>query len=356
MIEWAEAAGNWALEKLGNAIVDLGKSVDYVLNYLATDFIPGIEKMVKGVLDAGYAVTELIAWMANRTVLIVEEVIKGAFAAGVTLAILITETVKHPEKAYQNLLQALDNLGKTLKDVFQVVIIETASQFLDETVKALVKIGRAVLDIIYAVLEVAGGALGTVINILFQMLVGYRPLTEAEKAEARKVFADTINLEEVSISKDDPQNDIIFGIQDFFNQLADGNFSHLTDERDSRAFVTGNLINFDTDEAFGNDQLIHELTHVWQNQHVGPIYLAHAVESQWLEEGYNYGYTNGHNGSGGEAELQNAGGDLSAFNPEQQGQIAMHYYVRRYMDSLNYDDWQPYIDSFQAGMPERNVA
>jgi hypothetical protein len=356
LIEWAEAAGSWALEKIGKAIVDVKKSVDYVLNYLEKDFIPGLEKVVKGILDAGYAVAELVVWMAKKSATIVAEIVKGAFAAGVTLATLIAETIKHPENAYQNLLNAYASLGKTLKDLFQVVIIDTANQFLDETIKALVKIGKAAMEILMGVLEIAGGAIGAAIDILFQLLVGYRPLSETEKIEARKVFGNSINLEEVSISEDDAQNDIIFGVQDFFNQLFAGNFSHLTDNIDSRAFVTGNLINFDKDDPFGFDKLIHELTHVWQNQHVGPVYLAHAVESQMLGAGYNYGYTNVKNGDGGETELQASGGNLGNFNPEQQGQIAMHYYVRRYQDNLPYTDWEPYIVSLKAGMPERNVA
>ena len=120
--------------------------------------------------------------------------------------------------------------------------------------------------------------------------------------------------------------------------------------------MTGNLINFDTDNPFEVYKLIHELTHVWQNQHVGPVYLAHAVASQWFGEGYDYGYTDGYNGDGGDDDLDAKGGDLSQFNPEQQGQIAMHFYVRKYLASLDYASWQPYIDAFQAGMPERNAA
>ncbi len=188
-------------------------------------------------------------------------------------------------------MQAADDIGQTLTDVFNAAIIETAEQFLDEVVEALVEIGKAALDILVAVLEIAGGAIGTIIAILFELLPSRRALNADERADAVAVFGNTIDLDAVHISVESVENDIIFGVQDFFNQLFQGNFAGLTDERDSRAFVTGNLINFDTDDGtFDRPTLIHELTHVWQNQHVGPIYLAHAVAGG-IVEGYNYGYT-----------------------------------------------------------------
>ncbi|HXS17283.1 MAG TPA: DUF4157 domain-containing protein, partial [Polyangiaceae bacterium] len=197
---------------------------------------------------------------------------------------------------------------------------------------------------------------------------------------AELVFGDSIDLDEVHLSFESTANDIIFGVQDFFTQLFSGNFSSLTDEIDSRAFVTGNLINFDTsDNNFNRPTLIHELTHVWQNQHVGPVYLAHAVVGQ-IVEGYNYGYDepsvdievpganfDGTNitqqrgfirGDGGEAELLAAGGDLDEFNPERQGQIIMHWFVRSQLFSgtVDFTPWQPYVDQVRLGMPERALA
>jgi hypothetical protein len=194
------------------------------------------------------------------------------------------------------------------------------------------------------------------------------------------VFGNSIDLNKVAISKEGALNSIVFGVQDFFKQLSAGNFSGLTDETDSRAFVTGNLINFDVDEDLERYKLIHELTHVWQNQNVGPIYLAHAVESQIFGAGYNYGYddpspsvsipvdyagtvknlqSGQFMGEGAQVELINAGGNFSSFNPEQQGQIAMHFFVRKVLLNQNeaqFAPWQPYINVIQAGMPERLVA
>ncbi|NTV97442.1 MAG: hypothetical protein HGA75_18865 [Thiobacillus sp.] len=71
---------------------------------------------------------------------------------------LIAETIAHPDQALQNLLQAADDIGQTLTDVFNAAIIETAEQFLDEVVEALVEIGQACLDILVAGRAVSAAA------------------------------------------------------------------------------------------------------------------------------------------------------------------------------------------------------
>jgi hypothetical protein len=62
-------------------------------------------------------------------------------------------------------------------------------------------------------------------------------------------------------------------------------------------------------------------------------------------------------GAGGEGALNANGGDILAFNPEQQGQITQHWYVRNRMTvfdlqgnpiSYNDDAWQPYRDTVRA--------
>ena len=140
--------------------------------------------------------------------------------------------------------------------------------------------------------------------------------------------------------------------------------------------MTGNLINFDVDDGpVKRYQLMHEMTHVWQNQNVGPIYMAHAVFDQITlgqEAAYNYGYDNDNTGitlansvydgtsraepigaiigKNGEAAL-NATNDFMTFGPEQQGQIMMQWFVRKVL--LNQSDatvapWQKFVTWVQT--------
>lgn len=350
-------------EQLGEITMRIGNSVHYVLEFLKEDLIPGIFKFVKGVLRIGFAVASLIAWAIEQSVEIIGEVLKAALEIGATLGTLIAETIAHPHEALQNFLKAADSIGKTLKDVYRAVIVETAEEFLEEVTLALKEIGNSIVDMLEAVYEIAGGALGTVISVLLNTLGTYRPMTANEKSDARKVFKDKLDYSTIYLAEESVTNDIIFGIQDFF-----------TGNPDSRAFVTFSLINFDVDEGIERHTLIHELTHVWQAEYTGPFYLVEAAEAQMLGAGYDYGYDPDDDadmvslpvdyagtksnfyrgrvtGEGAQTELQNANGDLEKFNREQQAQIVMHYFVRKEllgMAEIDYADWQPYIDYIRA--------
>ena len=203
--------------------------------------------------------------------------------AGVTLVELVVETVKHPDQAMQNLVRAARELGKTLNDVVDA-FKQAGDEFVDEVVRTLVAIGENVKDMLLAVLEVAVGLLDTAIFVLMNLLNGFRHLSAAELADVEPVFGDSIDFDHVYIATDSPTNSIFFGIQDFF-----------TGEPESRAFTTGNLINFDADDGpIERHTLVHEMTHVWQNQNVGPIYMAHAIATHITmgdDPSYNSGTT-----------------------------------------------------------------
>lgn len=98
--------------------------------------------------------------------------------------------------------------------------------------------------------------------------------------------------------------------------------------------------------------LIHELTHVWQNFATGPMYLSEAIHAHIVnDDAYDYGYANRDNGDGAEVVMATADGKFASFNREEQGQIVMHYYVRRYEEArpeADWADWRKCIDYLQA--------
>jgi phage-related protein len=367
VIDWAIAVGEEMLEQVAGIWERVGNSIIYALNYLEKDFIPGIAKFIKGAMDAGFEFARLVAWVATKTVEVMTEALRGMLEAGVIMADLIVETALHPDQFMNNLMEAARRLEQTMSSLVDAVK-QAGEEFVDEFVRAMVAIGEDLVEMLEGFLEVFAGMLDTVIFILMEMLNSFRRLTDAERADATLVFGASIDLDKVYIATESPTNSIIFGIQDF----ASGN-------PDSRAFVSGNLINIDADDdTWDRPTLIHELTHVWQNQNEGPIYMAHAVFAQVAGEGYNYGYTEGGSidipngrfdgnpvedvdegkmvGIGGEAALIAENGNFNAFNPEQQGQITMHYFVRRHLlnqTPAEYAAWQPYIDFVQNNRPVR---
>jgi hypothetical protein len=85
-----------------------------------------------------------------------------------------------------------------------------------------------------------------------------------------------------------------------------------------RTHVTGYIIN--STENISDRTMIHELTHVWQYVTDGLIYIPEAIDGQSSDEGYDFGGV-----SGLEATMI-AGGGMSSYNREQQGEIVASYY------------------------------
>lgn len=344
LYEWALTAGAAVWKVIGEVTVTIGNSIYYVYNFLTTSGVQFIFDFTRGLLDAGMAIAGIIGWAIDQTIEICGEIIRAALDVGATIGQMLVEVVTNPANALNTFLQGLQEIGQTLDDLFEAVIIETAEEFLDEVIEAALEIGQAVLDILEAVLRVSAAALANVIAALFNLLGSFRSLRSEEIADAQTVFGNSLDYDLIFLSTEDPLNEIIFGIQDFF-----------TGNPTSRAFVTSNLINFDMDDGdIDRPTLIHELTHVWQSREIGGIYMAEAIMAQVAGSGYNYGYNSGnvnttnslniqdrHDGSvnnytalgsimgeGGDAALIAQNENFDAFNPEQQGQIMMHWFVR----------------------------
>ena len=359
VIDWAIARGNQALEILGGLWDRVGNAVIFALNYLESDFIPGIEKFVKGALAAGFELAKFVAWTVGKAFEVTLAVVQGVLEAGGTLAQLVVEIVKHPDQAIQNLVKAARQLGQTVNQVVDA-FKQAGDEFADEFTRAMFAIGEDIKDMLLAVLEVVVGWLDTVVFQLMNLLNGFRHLTAAELADVKLVFDTSVDFDVAYIATDSPTNRIIFGIQDFF-----------TGNPDSRAFTTGNLINFDAgDGPIERFTMVHEMTHVWQNQNVGPIYLAHAIADHVTmgdDPSYNYGYNvsaastqitipdaryDGSSeqvpdgptiGEGGRTVMENTAADhFMDFGPEQQGQIMMHYFARRVLLAKPQSDYAPW--------------
>jgi len=327
-------------ERLGRITSRLRNSVTYVLNYLEMDFLPGVRTFVRGLLDAGYALTALLVRVLGRALEFVVEAVAELLAAGFTMAALFTAAAIQGD--VEAMLAATRTLGSTWEDIMRAAD-EAGEDIAAAVARAGEQLGEALDEMLDGAWEVGAGLFGLIVSQLLNTIATYRPLTETEKTEARRVFEDAIDLDVVSISQESVDNTIIFEVQAAFQRLGGGAPS-------ARAFVTGTLINMRADEGIDMETLVHELTHVWQNFAVGPIYLSEAIHAQGTPEGYNYGYTSETTGDGAENELQAANGDFEVFNREQQGQIMQHYYRRRFVESpaLDTTDWQPYVEVVRA--------
>lgn len=166
----------------------------------------------------------------------------------------------------------------------QPVCLQTISK------SPFIRAGFWLLDTIMYTLEIFG------LNELAETAMDFlkpktRVLNEKEMAVLRDIFGDNIRASRIVI--------------DTSSRMA---------KSKKVAFVS-----FNTIHHWGEmkpNLMAHELTHVWQYQKFGGVYLFKALQAQHSQEGYNYG---------GEEGLTEKASFLH-FNMEQQGDIVEDYY------------------------------
>ncbi len=172
-----------------------------------------------------------------------------------------------------------------------------------------------------------------------------RGLTDHERGEAHKVFGGSIRYERVRIHEGTRWTNLVAKIgakvnreppPKWDNAVTLGNSSYFPRTLKSNPPPEG--ANSITDLAW----IIHELTHVWQYQHTGAIYIWRSlrVDLALGIRAYDYG------GEQGLRDARASGRRLADFNPEQQGDIARHYYARL-RHGQDAGAWEPFIEEFR---------
>lgn len=162
-------------------------------------------------------------------------------------------------------------------------------------------LGRTVLD----ALEVVG--LTEAWETAFEILKPWqRGMTNQEIAVARSVFGDSIDYSMVRFD----EHSLMAAI--------------------GRTHVIGHIIN--STSNIDDQTMIHELTHVWQYENRGLIYIPEALDSQNQDDGgYDFG------GLAGLQAAKSAGHTIAHFNPEQQGHILETYFAKRQLAKVEYE-------------------
>ena len=154
-----------------------------------------------------------------------------------------------------------------------------------------------------------------------------RGLTDQEKAAARAIFGDSLNLDAIRLTDDS-----------FLGTLKPDN---AVSTPGAVNFPPGTLTNRTNDPSY-LPWLMHELTHQWQYQHgyrLDQLAVTAAVGH------YDYGGDQGLR----DATAQHRG--IQSFNFEQQGDLVRNYYLRRSQggDTSAFD---PFIHEIQADSPD----
>lgn len=173
-----------------------------------------------------------------------------------------------------------------------------------------------------------------------------RKLSETEITEARLVFADSLAYRRVRVVEGAAWTNWLARFANWLKRKPPPQLAN--------AVGLGNFVFFphpvrtsprDLQEGYLVDMawLIHELTHAWQFQHIGPIYALTAIVLHLRPNAQPYDY----GGADGLRQAKRSGKMWKDFNPEQQGDIARHYYFeqRRGRDT---GPWDPFVKEMRA--------
>lgn len=173
-----------------------------------------------------------------------------------------------------------------------------------------------------------------------------RPLYAWEIHEVRRVFAEQIDYARVRIHECTPWPDRVNTLGLRLKRMPPNPHAHNAITIGDHCYFPVKLpakpLQAAHPEHYKLCWLVHELTHVWQFQHLGWRYLAMAVNVQIRQgaQAYDFG------GETGLLERLNQGWRLADFNLEQQGDIASSYYQRICHDQET-RAWLPFVSEFQ---------
>ena len=113
----------------------------------------------------------------------------------------------------------------------------------------------------------------------------------------------------------------------------------------NRAFATWHTINLPASKASDISLLVHELTHVYQYERVGSLYIGQGLWAQFRlgRQAYEYG------GADGLLAGRAAGKRLNDYNREQQSQIAQDY-ISLLQNDCDTEAYNPFIRELQRGL------
>jgi hypothetical protein len=329
----AAAAVLGTLKTIVQALLALGRSLAQVLVAAAALAAAVVKSVLQALMALGQKVADIILAAVGQAVAVAKAIFTALMALGEKLGTFLVTVAGRALSAVRTALEALLSMGIAFNTLVAEICNGVAQAFRRGFFEGLVALGKGLLQILKAAVEVSVSVALLAVAVIFEMCGGYRQLTPNERAEAEKIFGSSVNLDRVQVGFASLPRDII--------EAVNGELS--------RAFTTMYLINFGPGATVDIRTVIHEMAHVWQGVQQGPLYMTQALEAQ-ITAGMSALFHKGKYDDHAAYEVtQQAiaanGGNLNAFNPEQQASIVELYWVKQY--------GQAWLNAGKPGFPTR---
>jgi hypothetical protein len=318
LLREAAAVVGGTLRSIMQALLGLGRTITQILVAAAGLAAATVKSIVQTLLALGKSLADIVAAVAGQALAVVRAAFTALVAAGRKVVEILVALGGRAVSALRTAMEALLAMGVSLASLVKDIVTGVGEAFRRGFFEGLVALGKAPLQLLKAAAEAGVSVLLLAFAVVLEMCGGYRALTPAETAEARKVFGNAIDLSRVKLGFAKLPADVL----------------RFVNVELPRAFTTMYLLNFGPGAKVDMQTIIHELAHVWQGVQEGPLYMTRALEAQ-IEAGLDALFHKGKYDDSAayrvtDAALAANGGDLKKFNPEQQATIIEFYWIRKF--------------------------
>lgn len=308
------------IKKLGKTVKEIMTAVINKSRYISRIVIDALRSL-------GTSIFNILKEVVNRTIAELTPLFGALKDLMVSLGAVLNELVKFAAVQLRKLMSALRLIWIAVQEVLEAIAMKTASviktlltallgtaihlsqvvgtilqnvraAFREGLIQGLIAIGKSAVTLMIEAVKISASAAAVLFGIILDIFGSHRGLTATERAEAEKIFGVSIDLDRVKITDASLAADFIMWVNK------------------NRPFVTMYVINYKSGGELRMDELIHELTHIWQAENSGGVYMIEALHSQFFGKGYNLS----------EADIRNANGDLKKLEREQQAVLVQEYW------------------------------
>lgn len=296
-----------AIDALTSISVRLRTLFNEVVNWTHTQLV----RFIGALKDMGTTLSSILDEIARLAQSAATKFMRALRAIWRVLKVVLEFIATKAESIIHKLLIALLGTGVHISNVLRNILVDLRAAYREGLIKGLIQTGRAALTLLKEAAKISASALAVLFAIIMELTGTFRGLNPVERGEAEKIFGASIDLDRVKLTDASISMDIITWLTGLV-------------KRTPKAFVTMYIINFKPGDTLQMNTLIHELTHIWQAENSGGVYMLEALFSQFCGEGYNL--TDQH--------VQDANGKIENLEREQQAVLVEEYWKREHGEAF----------------------
>ncbi|WP_339865130.1 hypothetical protein [uncultured Algoriphagus sp.] len=330
VVDFVSRLNRFALDfgkRLVQELKKLGKTVREIMLAVINRTRGMIRVVIQALKELGTTVFSMLKEVISRTSQQLSAFIGALKDMAISLSAIINDIARFVAAEARKLMQALRVIWTRIKDILEVIAQKSVSvirtlitalvgtvnhwrevlkeiltnvrdAFREGLIKGLIEIGKSAVMLMIEATKLGASIAAVTFAILMDIFGSHRGLNAVERAEAEKIFGNSIDLNRVKLTDASLAADLIM----WMNK--------------NRPFTTMYVINHKSGATLSMATLIHELTHVWQAVTSGGVYMIEALHSQFFGKAYNLS----------EDDLKKANGKLLNLEREQQAVVVEEYW------------------------------